>query len=186
VHAINAAIAVLKGAPAPAPFNIANRRIALLMLAHFVGDIHQPLHVGAVYLDPTGRLVDPDAGGPPAPATETAGGNAIRMNGANMHTTWDGIPSSVALPFHDDVVAAARAMPPMTGPVEGWAAAWATESLGEARKAFTDVSFGPFDHQHWDANVGSKYREQRAEIQRVQVIKAGARLAQLLNLLLPQ
>jgi hypothetical protein len=48
VCALVAAIYVLKGEPAPAPFNFKDKREALLVLVHYVGDIHQPLHVGAV------------------------------------------------------------------------------------------------------------------------------------------
>ena len=59
VAAISATIHVLKGEPAPAPFDIKDKREALLLLAHYVGDIHQPLHVGAVYLDAAGDIVDP-------------------------------------------------------------------------------------------------------------------------------
>src|ERR1700741_1040465 len=61
VAAIEAAIAVLSGKPAPKPFSIADKKEALLLLAHFVGALHQPLHVGAIYLDAEGRPVDPDA-----------------------------------------------------------------------------------------------------------------------------
>ena len=32
----------------------------LILLAHYVADIHQPLHVGAEYFDQQGRLTDPD------------------------------------------------------------------------------------------------------------------------------
>src|SRR5690242_10795095 len=63
VASIRAAVVVLKGQPAPAPFNIKNKKEALRLLAHFVGDIHQPLHVGAVYLDHQGNVVDPDQPG---------------------------------------------------------------------------------------------------------------------------
>jgi len=31
-------------------------------LAHYVGDIHRPLHVGAVYLDALGKPVNPNVG----------------------------------------------------------------------------------------------------------------------------
>lgn len=34
--------------------------IAIILLAHFVGDIHQPLHVGALYFNSEGEVVDPD------------------------------------------------------------------------------------------------------------------------------
>src|ERR1700738_5236819 len=51
VSAINACIAVLQDRPVPSPFFIKDKKEALFLLAHFVGDIHQPLHVGAIYLD---------------------------------------------------------------------------------------------------------------------------------------
>jgi hypothetical protein len=34
--------------------------IAVILLAHYVGDIHQPLHVGAEYFDNGGKAADPD------------------------------------------------------------------------------------------------------------------------------
>src|SRR5262245_53511592 len=34
--------------------------IAVILLAHYVADIHQPLHVGAAYFDEQGRMTDPD------------------------------------------------------------------------------------------------------------------------------
>jgi len=62
VAAIGAAIAVLsdKPIPPPFPFSIKDKKEALFLLAHFLGDLHQPLHVGSVYLDADGKLVDPD------------------------------------------------------------------------------------------------------------------------------
>ena len=77
VSAINTAIAVLKDQPSPAPFSINDKKEALFLLAHFLGDLHQPLHVGAVYLDASGNLVNPDGPGGLDPATETAGGNRL-------------------------------------------------------------------------------------------------------------
>src|SRR5205823_8331876 len=32
---------------------------AVILLAHYLGDIHQPLHVGAEYFDQHGQIVDP-------------------------------------------------------------------------------------------------------------------------------
>jgi hypothetical protein len=34
--------------------------VALILLAHYVADIHQPLHVGAAYFDAQGHQTDPD------------------------------------------------------------------------------------------------------------------------------
>ncbi|MFX7853970.1 S1/P1 nuclease, partial [Acinetobacter baumannii] len=51
VGSLRQAILVLQGKPAPGQPQINSPREALLLLAHWVGDLHQPLHVGAVYLD---------------------------------------------------------------------------------------------------------------------------------------
>ena len=88
VHAIGAAIAVLKGGAAPVPFQIAGPREALLMLAHLIGDIHQPLHVGAIYLDAQGHAVDPDAATHYDPATFTRGGNFLFDGMKKLHFEW--------------------------------------------------------------------------------------------------
>ncbi len=68
VAVIGAAIAVLADKP-PSPLFSLTRREALFLLAHFVGDLHQPLHVGTVYLDDDGKLVDPDKASPYDPKT---------------------------------------------------------------------------------------------------------------------
>lgn len=101
VGAVAATIHVLKDEPAPAPFSIKDKREALLLLAHYIGDIHQPLHVGAVYLNVAGARIDPDAGSFD-PATPTRGGNQIatviastNKHGASLHATWDGHPCFV-------------------------------------------------------------------------------------------
>src|SRR5260221_6739558 len=68
VHAIAAALDVLRAPednhpdnhPARRPFSIRDRKEALLMLAQFVGDLHSPLRVAALYLSDDGKLVDPD------------------------------------------------------------------------------------------------------------------------------
>jgi hypothetical protein len=73
VSAINAAIQVLKDQPARAPISVRDKKEALFLLAHFLGDLHQPLHVGAVYLDASGKLVNPDQSGSVDQTTETAG-----------------------------------------------------------------------------------------------------------------
>jgi hypothetical protein len=98
VAAINAMIAVLTDKAPPPPFAIRDKKEALLLLTHFVGDLHQPLHVGAVYLDPgSGALVDPDAAHAIDEKTETAGGNAISDENVNLHSEWDDIPFDIGL-----------------------------------------------------------------------------------------
>ena len=54
VAAITAAIAVLRDEPAPPPFSIKDKKEALLMLTHFMGDLHQPLHMSALFISMPG------------------------------------------------------------------------------------------------------------------------------------
>jgi len=74
---------VLSGKPAPAPFSLLNEKEALLLLAHFVGDLHQPLHVGAIYLDAEAKPVDPARW--TDPLMDTVGGNAIKHENISLH-----------------------------------------------------------------------------------------------------
>lgn len=73
--------------------------IAVILLAHFVGDIHQPLHVGAVYFDDKGNPVNPDDTGSGLP---DHGGNTLTLilhdlddhgrgnSHFKLHSYWDG------------------------------------------------------------------------------------------------
>lgn len=187
VSAINAAILVLKGQPAPAPFSIRDKKEALFLLAHFVGDIHQPLHVGAVYLDPDGRLVDPDHHGPLVEATATAGGNFIAVGSSNLHSEWDDIPDNFGTTADVGFIARAKAVPPTPGQVGDFAAAWASDSIVKAHAAFAGITFAGDGNGHWKATFADRaaYIKSVKAIQTEQLAKGGARLAQLLNAIFP-
>ena len=188
VSAINAAIAVLTDKTPPPPFKIRDKKEALLLLTHFVGDLHQPLHVAAVYLDPQGGLVDPDADAtrPVNPATETAGGNAIKDEGVVLHAEWDDIPFDLGLKGTKELLQSARDVPADATPMDGWAALWATDTIKVAQEAFKDMSFGPKADGKWPVSFGDHdkhvaYLHRMDEIKREQLAKAGARLAEILN-----
>jgi hypothetical protein len=136
VATISAAIAVLKGDPAPGPFSIAGRKEALLMLAHFLGDLHQPLHVAAVYLDDNGDLVDPDAAHQIDPATDTIGGNNIHDGHKLLHGEWDAIPNDLGEAATPELLTAARSMPATPGTPADWPATWASDTIVVAHGAF--------------------------------------------------
>jgi hypothetical protein len=77
VQMIRFCVGVLKGTePEDNPRKI-TKPIAVILLAHYVGDIHQPLHVGAEYFDSEGHAVDPAKR--PA-ALEDEGGNTVILN----------------------------------------------------------------------------------------------------------
>ncbi|MDP9100369.1 MAG: S1/P1 nuclease [Verrucomicrobiota bacterium] len=89
VHMIRNCIAILEGHSTAAnnPTNIPPKT-ALRLLVHYVGDIHQPLQVGAIYFSPNAQPANPNT---TANTQFATGGNAIKFNGtaADLHTHWD-------------------------------------------------------------------------------------------------
>jgi hypothetical protein len=191
VGSVKAAIAFLLKKPVPSSFHIKDEMEALLLLAHFVGDIHQPLHVGAVYLDDKGRLINPDdAGKKLDPKTETHGGNRIEDDFTNLHTEWDSVPSSITPDaISGALLARAKAVKKTTGDSLSWSAAWATESLRVSQVAFNGITFksNPEKPGRWIANIKDRkaYNTAKNNLQTEQLAKAGARLAQILNAIWP-
>ena len=186
VSAINAAIFVLQDRPAPAPFSIKDKKEALFLLTHFVGDIHQPLHVGAVYLDAVGGSVNPDVGTFNV-NTATAGGNSISEAHSNLHTDWDAIPRRLGNSADRAMVAKARAVPHTIGALDGWAATWASETVKAAQKAFKGLRFMGTGAHKWSVAFDDPRAYVRTEnqLKEDQLPKAGARLAELLNAIWP-
>jgi hypothetical protein len=192
VSAIGAAVAVLQGQPAPAPFSIRDKKEALLLLAHLVGDIHQPLHVGSVYLDGQNQPTDPGkAGAPIDKATDTVGGNDIEDGGTNLHAEWDNVSTTInPWALTPPLVAQARAVVKTPGDLKSWPAAWASETLLTARGAYKGLTYtrsGAQKPGDWVVKIADRpaYAAQRRDVQEQQVTRAGARLAQLLNAIWP-
>jgi hypothetical protein len=192
VAAIGAAIAVLsdKPVPPPFPFSIRDKKEALFLLAHFIGDLHQPLHVGSVYLDANGKLVDPDMAHKINPETETSGGNAIQDQNINLHHEWDDIPTDIGEAATIELLADARSVPASHGALESWPAAWATDTLLAAHDAFKGLTFKltppPATIKWTVAFVNhADYLQAMDAIKRRQLAKGGARLAEILNAIWP-
>jgi hypothetical protein len=193
VAAIGAAIAVLKDKPAPAPFSIKDKKEALLLLVHFVGDLHQPLHVGSVYLGADGKLVDPDIAHKIDPATETSGGNSIDDQNLNLHHEWDDIPQDIGDAVTRELLTDAWSVPASQGPIESWPEAWATDTLLVAQDAFKGLRFQLADplpdpkFNKWTVSFDDHmaYLRSMDAIKRKQLAKGGARLAEILKTIWP-
>jgi hypothetical protein len=190
VAAISAAIAVLQDKPAPPPFSILDKKEALLMLTHFMGDLHQPLHVASAYLDADGRLVDPDIAHTIDPATATNGGNSIQDQNVVFHAEWDDIPTDIGDAWTKELLADARSVPATEGTIEDWPAKWASDSIRVAHEAFAGLSFQevkPPPNVEWRVafNDHTAYLWLSDIIKRRQLAKGGARLAQILNAIWP-
>lgn len=210
--ALRTAILVLQGKPADGPPHFKSKREALLVLVHLVGDIHQPLHVGSLYLDAQGQRVDPDKTGLDI-ATFTVGGNSLWVTAApkppaaasaassagaapagpvtagfgppKLHTLWDGVPDKFK-PNRVDAawLAEARKVRPTTGDPADWPARWATQSLEQSRLAFEGLSFSARQGSHWTLMLPPGYNARADAIKRQQLTLAGAKLAQVLKAVL--
>lgn len=192
VAAIGAAVAVLtdKPVPPPFPFSIRDKKEALLLIAHFIGDLHQPLHVGAVYLDANGKDVDPDTAHGIDPATDTIGGNAIQDENLSLHHEWDDIPTDIGEASTTELLAAARSLPASQGRISDWPAAWASDSILVSHRAFEGLTFrliATLPANKWSVAFADHagYLQAMDAIKRRQLAKGGARLAELLNAIWP-
>jgi hypothetical protein len=184
--------------------SVFSRREALRLLAHLVGDIHQPLHVGSGYIAASGplRFVLPQgtAGWHP-----TLGGNALRYGPDdvyNLHSYWDSHAVNLAMQKQDVAGYAARLVKELgvmptwtnTGDADAWPGLWAHEALALAREAHAGVKITSYLGADPERGTGHRWRiEQppgyddmaRARI-RVQLAKGGYRLAALLEAVWPE
>jgi hypothetical protein len=122
IHMMNFCVGVLDGTqPADNPRKI-TKPVAVVLLAHYVGDIHQPLHVGAEYFDRAGQPVNPDKG---REGVADQGGNTITVNfpeppgqpprktAQKLHGFWDSQAVTFALErVTDEIKKQSPAHPP--------------------------------------------------------------------------
>ena len=116
VQMIPFCVRVLSGAEPETNERKITKPIALILLAHYVGDIHQPLHVGNAYFSSAGNLVNPSNGGKSFPdhggngfniiladeknsksnakgdsksGAKSSGKKSSKSKGNNLHSFWD-------------------------------------------------------------------------------------------------
>lgn len=209
VQLINYAVSVLRDQESEhAPANISEGE-ALWLLAHLVGDIHQPLHVGAVYYDDTCKnQVDPNVKGKGKhkfgigkTIAETVGGNNIAMpDGDSLHHFWDDDTVEGAIRLANLPSASARSLArwivdqnptgwEMTGDVSTWAEKWADEAIPISKEAHERLTINfaamtsvpPKIRCTWSAVVPSDYEVWAAKEAQKQLTRAGFRLAAMLR-----
>jgi len=161
VHAIPACILILQGKPeAQSVFKDVTPRVALRLLAHFIEDIHQPLHVGAGYLDKT-KFVDPN--GYAGHYGDDQGANRLIFGGTNkLHFYWDVTVVRAAMnqahaetpeQFADYLLAKPAPDWKTEGPLLEWDRAWADESVALSAKVH-DVTVTDEDDSQTDFRTG--------------------------------
>lgn len=163
VHAIPACILILEGKSAEQTlFSNVSPKIALRLLVHYIEDVHQPLHVGAGYLDGTNFV---DANGYGKPYKDDQGGNRLYIGGTsnNLHFYWDVTVvrqdmtnEHAATPTEFAAVLLNKPAPAWksSGPLLNWDRDWAKESIALAAKVH-DVTVVDEDDSHQDYRTGA-------------------------------
>jgi hypothetical protein len=167
-----------------------------------VGDIHQPLHVGAAYVN------EDDVIAIPSTATDvknwfTEGDNFLKLGNKNFHSYWDSdtVKSSQrraqaldATSYAAYLIKRFPTVPASPGSVDAWPAAWATETLAKAKLAHERISPGAREevadhhggrHDEWPVTLPPGYPTRAANIAAEQIAHGGRRLAAVLMAIWP-
>ena len=211
VHALEDAIRVLQGKTVADPAHKFSKREALFLVAHLVGDIHQPLHVGAAYVDTNNTFFTPDTVAKKNKSS-TEGGNWLCWRSVKLHGAWDGDYVVRAMKdahrttdrtYAATLKGAAEQIDKDTGDPTGWPKKWANESLLLSKTELSSVQVLGRRRQDksggcglsqlspdpkkvaWKIDLPSTYRDEAIEIVPKQLSKAGSRLANLLQAIWP-
>ena len=138
------------------------RAQALLFLIHFVADVHQPLH---------------------AEDDDDKGGNEVRVHigreRANLHRVWD-VDVVEALGFNPQGVAADIERGITPGQRQAWARGTPADWANEAHAIARDQIYPPLGGAR-ELRLPRDYAWREAPLARLQLARAGVRLAWLLN-----
>jgi len=205
VHAISACILILQGkASEQTLFTNVGPKIALRLLAHYIEDLHQPLHAGSGYVDGI-KFVDPNGYG--KPYKDDQGGNRLIFGETNnLHFFWDVtiVRSNMAnarvqTPLEYAALLLSKPQPAWqdSAPLTNWDRDWADESVALSAKIH-DVTIVDEDDSHtdnrtgaprpqWDiANLTPEYLAWSGKTAEQQMTKAGYRLAATLEAIWPK
>ena len=149
VHMLNICIRTLQGHPDPN--HPLSQRNALRLLVHFLGDIHQPLHVGCGFIDVNGPnhtiviVRNPSVVGQKhLPSDKGANDLVIDNDRKNLHSFWDftlvtSLMNLTGQETSDTLGTFLRQNVPVKsswkphGAIGSWAAQWATDTLHQSR-----------------------------------------------------
>lgn len=206
VQMIPFCIRVLRGEEPETNDRAITKAVAVILLTHYLGDIHQPLHVGAEFFNEDGDPFHPSASNE---GFGDQGGNKLILftfmdgtlkSAGKLHSYWDG--QTVKNAFGDDALdlssakRLARRVPAgweLTGGTETWAKQMADEILPVAREARTRLKYenveipsSGHEIKSGDAKErrradGQFYAVWAAKVVRNEVHKGGWRLAALLE-----
>ncbi len=208
VQMIPFCIKVLKGEEPETNDRKITKSVAVILLTHYLGDIHQPLHVGGEYFDAGGNPFEPttankgfaDQGGGKLTLFTLVNGKLV--SAGKLHGYWDGqtVENAFGKTLDSKVAQQLASKEPanwkLTGGVETWAEQLANEILPVAREAHerlefknikskpgaSDITSGRADEKK--KSGGKFYGVWAAATVKDEIHKAGWRLAALLEELL--
>jgi hypothetical protein len=187
-----------------------SKNIALRLLIHYMGDLHQPLHVGIgyvaaqpstmklVFVEPTSSTLNPQR--------EDFGGNALFPNSKNLHSLWDGPAVTKNLGSQTESQYAATLFGTYTptsswnasGSLDHWVEDWAGRMLYMSKKAYRPVSitaelaagdlhgtWPPYQFSISYSTSPAAYLTMARETTPMLLAKAGYRLAKVLKTIWP-
>ena len=199
-------IRVLKGAEPETNERAITKSIAVILLTHYMGDIHQPLHVGAEYFDSNGKTFEPtaqnigfaDQGGNKLMLFTFVGGQ--RKSAGKFHGYWDGQTVENAFGTQQDATIAKRlgVKEPedweLTGDVDTWAEQLANDILPTAREAHSRLQYKNIQFENGKPEISNGRADERthaaggtfyavwaADVVKDEIHKGGWRLAALLE-----
>lgn len=204
VHMIPFCIRVLKGEEPETNDRAITKTVAVILLAHYLGDIHQPLHVGAEYFNSEGKPFEPtetdpgfsDQGGNKLTLFLLVRGKAVSAKG--FHAYWDTPSVTTAIGNSSAAQLAqklANSRPPnvrLSGEAETWAEQMANEIMPIAREAHTRLAFTLVKSKPGSKEItsgrasakktsGLSYKNFAGVTARHEIQKAGWRLAAVLE-----
>ena len=205
VHMIPFCIRVVNGKEPETNERKITKPVAVILLAHYLGDIHQPLHVGAQYFDADGKPFEPS---PADKGFADQGGNKLTLytffkgklvSAGKFHGYWDGQTVENAFGATADSTVAKRLADKeptdwkLTGGVETWAETLADEIMPIAREAHERLAFKKIKLGTGDRDIKSGRAEEKkktggkfyatwaAAAVKAEIHKGGWRLAALLE-----
>jgi len=208
VHMIPFCIRVLKGQEPETNGRAITKSVAVILLAHYLGDIHQPLHVGAEYFDASGNPFEPT---PTNKGFADQGGNKLTLftlikgkekSAGKFHSYWDGqtVENAFGAATTQEIAKRLTKNEPanwkLTGGVETWAEQLANEIMPLAREAHERLEFKKIKSTTGNKDITSGRAEEKknsggtfyaiwaAATVKDEIHKAGWRLAALLEELL--
>lgn len=206
VHMIPFCIRVLKGEVPETNDRAITKSVAVVLLTHYFGDIHQPLHVGAEFFDANGNPFGPT---PANRGFADQGGNKLilftfvngrRSSAGKLHGYWDSQTVENAFGNTQDARVAQRlaSREPsawrLSGDIKTWAEQLANDIMPTAREARQRLEYRRIEIEPGKRDIASGRADERrrspggtfyaiwaGDVVKKEIHKGGWRLAALLE-----